>query len=131
MKTLLLVAGGRGGSDFFQGLLDNHTEILSFPLYLRINNTLINILNEKKPEIIAKKFIDYYPEFFNSKINKFERHDRLGKKNKHFKVSKKKFKFNLIKFYKNKKITRFEKLKIIHLAYSAAKGENLKKKKFY
>lgn len=130
MKTLLLVAGGRGGSDFFQGLLDNHTEILSFPLYLRINDTLINILNEKRPEIIAKKFIDYYPEFFNSKINKFERHDRLGKKkNKHFKVSKKKFKFNLIKFYKNKKITRFEKLKIIHLAYSAAKGENLKKKK--
>ena len=37
MKVLLLVAGGRGGSDFFQGLLDGHDQILQFPEILRIN----------------------------------------------------------------------------------------------
>ena len=31
MKVLVLVSGGRGGSDFFQGLLDNHNEILQIP----------------------------------------------------------------------------------------------------
>ena len=30
MKILLLVAGGRAGSDFFQSLLDNHSQILQF-----------------------------------------------------------------------------------------------------
>ena len=37
MKVLLLVTGGRGGSDFFQGLLDGHDQILQFPGILRIN----------------------------------------------------------------------------------------------
>ena len=84
MKTLLLVAGGRGGSDFFQGLLDGHTQILSFPLYLKIDDNFIQMLNEENPEKLAKKFINFVPEIFNSKINKFERHHRLGKKrNKH------------------------------------------------
>ena len=91
MKTLLLVAGGRGGSDFFQGLLDGHTQILSFPLYLKIDDNFIQILNEENPEKLAKQFINFVPEIFNSKINKFERHHRLGKnRNKHFKVNKKK-----------------------------------------
>ena len=31
MKILLLEAGGRGGSDFFQALLDGHSQILNFP----------------------------------------------------------------------------------------------------
>ena len=49
MKTVLLVAGGRGGSDFFQGLLDGHKEILSFPGYLRIDQKFIDILNTHDP----------------------------------------------------------------------------------
>jgi len=28
MKVIFLVTGGRGGSDFFQGLLDGHNQIL-------------------------------------------------------------------------------------------------------
>ena len=45
MKTLLLVAGGRGGSDFFQGLLDGHSQILSLPLYLRINKEFFQMFD--------------------------------------------------------------------------------------
>ena len=46
MKVLLLVAGGRGGSDFFQSLLDNHSQILQFPGLLN-NENIFQILNLK------------------------------------------------------------------------------------
>ena len=45
MKAIVLVTGGRGGSDFFQGLLDNHEEILQIPAILRINKEFIEIVN--------------------------------------------------------------------------------------
>ena len=31
MKIVVLIAGGRTGSDFFQSLLDGHPEISQFP----------------------------------------------------------------------------------------------------
>jgi len=90
MKIALLVTGGRGGSDFFQGLLDGHSQILQFPGKFD-NENIFEVLNLKKPEEISKKFINLYPEFFNSKLNKIERHDCLGqKKNKYYKISQKK-----------------------------------------
>ena len=45
MKTLLLVTGGRGGSDFFQGLLDGHSQILQFPVELSINKDFQEMIN--------------------------------------------------------------------------------------
>ena len=77
MKTLFLVAGGRGGSDFFQGLLDGHSQILSFPLYLKIDKKFIEMIELNDSKKLAKQFIKLFPEFFNSKINIFERHHRL------------------------------------------------------
>ena len=92
MKLVLLTAGGRAGSDFFHSLLDGHTQILQFPGYLRVNKNLVSILNTKDFRKKAKLFIKFYPEFFNSKINKFERWDKLGeKKNRYFQVNKKNF----------------------------------------
>ncbi len=130
MKTLLLVAGGRGGSDFFQGLLDGHSEIISFPLYLRIDDNFLNMIKEDDPYKLAKKFTYLFPEFFNSKTNKFERHHRLGKsKNKYFQVSKDKFVKSYISLVKLRKLNNFNKLKLLHFAYSIAKGEKIKKKK--
>ena len=49
MKVLLLVTGGRGGSDFFQGLLDGHQEIIQFPGILRPNKKFKEIFLEKNP----------------------------------------------------------------------------------
>ena len=130
MKTLLLVAGGRGGSDFFQGLLDGHSQISSFPIYLPIDTNFIKLLDSKDHSDLARKFIKRFPEFFNSKINKFERSDRLGKnKNKSFKVNEKKFIRNFVILTKSGKLNKFDKIKFLHLAYSKAKGENIKKKK--
>ena len=81
MRLILLTAGGRAGSDFFHSLLDGHSQILQFPGTFRVDNKLKLIL---KTEDLKKSKIIYifYPEFFNSKINKFERWDRLEKENK-------------------------------------------------
>ena len=38
MKTILLVAGSRAGVEFFQSLLEGHTQILQFPGIIQTNN---------------------------------------------------------------------------------------------
>ena len=73
MKTVLLAAGGRAGADFFHSLIDGHSQILQFPGYLRINENFKTIFKFKDPHKIAKQFIKMYPEFFDSRVNKFER----------------------------------------------------------
>ena len=75
MKILLLVTGGRGGADFFQGLLDDHSQILQFPGDLhQSHENILKILSLKNPYEISNKFIDTFPHFFNSRLNKIERH---------------------------------------------------------
>ena len=85
-----------GVVDFFQGLLDNHSQILQFPGLLN-NENIFQILTLKNSYEISNKFINTYPNFFNSKlsvqISERERHDRLGpKKKKILKVIKRKIK---------------------------------------
>ena len=89
MKVIILVTGGRGGSDFFQGLLDNHNEILQIPGILRINTNFFEIFNSQNSAEIAKKFIRFVPLIFDSRKNKLERHDKLGaKRNQYYKLNK-------------------------------------------
>ena len=59
MKVLVLVTGGRGGSDFFQGLLDGHKEILQIPGILRINKEFKNLFKNNDSNLIAEKFIKF------------------------------------------------------------------------
>ena len=59
MKVILLVTGGRGGSDFFQGLLDNHSEILQFPGMLRPGKKFSEIFKTVDLKNIPEKFINY------------------------------------------------------------------------
>jgi hypothetical protein len=56
MKIMLLVTGGRGGADFFQGLLDSHSQILQFPGLLN-NENIFQILTLKNSYEISNKFI--------------------------------------------------------------------------
>ena len=131
MKILLLVTGGRGGSDFFQGLLDNHSQIIQFPGLL-INENIFWILSLNDPHEISKQFINIFPNFFNSKLTSSrERHDKLGpKKNKSYKLSKSKFSKNFISlFKKEKKITKLNILINLHIAYDLAKEKKRGKKK--
>ena len=104
MKTIILVAGGRAGSDLFHSLLDEHSQILQFPGILKINNNFLDLLNLKNYNEIPIRFIELYPHFFNSKLNKSERHDSLGKNRKKFyKIDTKMFIDNFLKLSRKKK----------------------------
>jgi len=41
VKIILLVAGGRAGSDFFHSLIDGHSQILQFAGYLRVDKNIL------------------------------------------------------------------------------------------
>ena len=125
MKVLLLVTGGRGGSDFFQGLLDGHSQILQFPGKLIIDENFNKMINLNNPKKISRMFINLFPHFFNSKLNKIERHAYLGKKkNKFYQIDKKKFIKNFSNQFKKKKIEKIEIIKNLHIAYSLTKKED-------
>ena len=128
MKILLLVTGGRGGSDFFQGLLDGHDEIYQFPGILRPTKNFKKIFEMKNPIKIANKFIEYAPNFFDSSKDSHERHNSLGKnKNQHYKVNKKNFINNFKNLHNYKTLNNLEILKILHQAYYLARGKKTKK----
>ena len=74
MDLAVLVSGGRTGSDFFQSLLDGHDEILTFPGIFYFDKFLNNFNNKKiNPGTL---FIEMYAEYFDSRLNSFERHDQ-------------------------------------------------------
>ena len=62
MKILLLVAGSRSGSDFFQSLLDGHSQILQFPGPFLTDNNFNEMLNLKDLNKIPEKFINLYSQ---------------------------------------------------------------------
>lgn len=128
MKIFLLLGIGRSGTDFLQSLFDKHPEISQFPGVFFFYNFYKKIKNKNKNQI-AKKFVNEHERFFNSKIYKQERHDELGKnRNEHFTVSKKKFIKKFVQLCKKTKDIR-DIFVNLHLAYSAASGENTSKKK--
>ena len=62
MKILVLIAGGRAGTDFFQSLLDGHSQILQFPGPLLTDNNFNEVLNLKDLNKIPEKFINLYSQ---------------------------------------------------------------------
>ena len=125
MKIILLAAGGRAGADFLHSLIDGHSQILNFPGYLRINNDFKNLFYLKNRELIADQFIKTHLEFFDSKVNKFERWNKLGTdKKSFFKVKKKIFKQYFVKLSKTND-SKLELLKKLHLAYFMAKKQKI------
>lgn len=126
MKILILLGGGRSGSDFFHSLTDGHSQILQFP-GPRVTENLEFILNFKTPELIAKSFVKYNQEFFDSRVCKFERWDKLGsQKNKFFRVNKKKFIYNFVKIIKkNKNNSNLDILKNLHFAYFLTRNKKI------
>ena len=131
MKVLLLVAGGRAGSGLFHSLLDEHTQILQFPGVLEINKNFLDLINLKNYHEIPMGFINLYPHFFNSKLDKIERHDRLGSnKRKFYKINTDTFIKNFTKLIqKNKKIKKFDIVKYLHFAYFLTRKKKINNKK--
>ena len=126
MNTALILAGGRSGSDFLQSLFDSHPQILQFPGILKFDKKFIKIFDLKSDKKIAAYFIKNYSKFFDSRLSKIERHDKLGDSKKEFyKVDKKKFSKKFSEYYNKSKKTNFDLLLSLHKAYN----NNFKKKK--
>ena len=133
MKIIFLVAGGRGGSDYFQGLLDDHSEIMQFPGVLYLEESFFKMfdLNDDKIKEIPKIFVKSHPHFFDSRRLKKERHDKLGKnKNQFYTVDKIKFEKNYLRLInKINKIKKVDLFKCLYLSYYLSRGKNIKNKK--
>ena len=126
MDVALILAGGRSGSDLLQSLFDNHPQILQFPGILKFDEEFIRIFKLKSADKISKYFIKINKHFFDSRLNKIERHDKLGSnKSSFYKVDKNKFIKNFYKHYSESNKTNFDLLLSLHKAYS----KDLKKKK--
>jgi hypothetical protein len=127
MKILALVSIGRSGSDFFQSLLDGHSQILQFPGRILFNKDFATILYGENTKKIVDLFCEKHPHFFDSRLNLIERHNKLGKnKNLFFKVNKEKFykQFSIIHKPTNK--NKINLIKDLNLAYYKAAGISTK-----
>ena len=139
MKIVLIVSGARSGNEFFLSLLDNHSQIMQFPGALRCNDTLLNILSNKKPDNIVKDFIYHYKHFFDSRVTNDpqlsnpERHYELGpKKNQFYTVDEEKFSKFFLNFHKKKSLLKnylYFNLISLHKAYILAANIEIKNKK--
>ena len=129
MKLLILLpANVRSGVDFFQSLLDDHQQISQLPGFFYIDEFLNNINEFKNFDDVAKRFIELYENYFDSRKNKIERHNCLGvSKNEFYTVDKNKF----IKYFKDLLVDKERNheniLKAINLAYSQASGKDISK----
>lgn len=131
MKILILIGGGRAGIDLVQSLFDRHTQVSQFPGCFQWSEFYKSIKDQKSPKSIATVFTKKYRMFFDSRKNKRERHNKLGsKKNEFYKVSEKKFINSFKNFAKQKRLSEKNIFLNLHLAYSFASGEDIKKKKF-
>ena len=133
MQVLLLVAGVRAGADLFHSLLDEHSQILQFPGILEINRDFLDLINLKNYHEMPVRFIKLYPHFFNSKYNKIDRHDSLGKNRKRFyEVNTNVFIKNFLKLVRKRKILRkFDIVKYLHYAYFLTRKKKLRIKRLY
>ena len=131
MKIILLVAGGRTGNEFFHSLLDSHSEILQFPGILVTDNNFVKMIEHNEISQIPKIFISLFPQFFDSRLNKIERMNKLGlNKKKFFNIDKKKFCNNFNKLMKDTKDSdKIGIIKNLHLAYSNLTKTKIKKPK--
>ena len=128
MKIFCLLGTGRSGVDFLQTLFDQHPEISNLPGVFYYQEFWHQLKKKNKNQIV-KEFIKNHKRFFDSKTYRDERHHQLGKnKNESFIVKKKKFTKYFLKLCKNPN-NKLEVFINLHLAYSAASGENIKKKR--
>ena len=128
MKIVLLVTGGRTGSDLFQSLLDTHSQILQFPgtfYYYLFYNNIKSFINDYTK--IANYFVNTYPSYFNSKLNLRERHNQLGEnKDEFYEVDQKIFIEKFIEISKKIKLTKKKILINLHKSYYLASNIPLK-----
>ena len=133
LKTYtLIIDWQRPGSGMFQACLDNHPQILQLPGIIRFYQFWKK--NNKKKDIskLLNLFAndDQFSSLFNSKIEKYERWDKLGpKKNKSFKIDKKIFIKHAKHLIKNEKLNAKNFFLSVLASYFITRKKNLYKTK--
>ena len=139
LRKVLLVAGaGRVGSDFFQSLLDGHSEILQltgvwfFHRWWKEEAKCKENLQDLINEFIWHTCINYCNHIakFKSCYDKVERWDQLGdNKNEFFEVDIDTFKNHMQNILANKELNSKNFFLACNLAYGLATGIDIKKTK--
>jgi hypothetical protein len=128
MNIIAIIGFGRSGMDFLQSLFDKHPQISQFPGEFFFGKFYTEVEKKTCKKEIAELFIKKHLYFFDSRLNLTERHNSLGnKKNEFFLIKKNLFKKKFIQLTNT--INKKEIFINLHIAYSYACGENIKKKK--
>lgn len=136
LKKVLLVATGRTGSDFFQSLLDGHSEILQFTgiwyfhqwwKEAKCKENLTDLINEF---IWHNCIYCNHIAKFKSYYNKEERWDQLGNnKNEFFEVDINIFRQHMLNILGDKELNSRNFFLGVNLAYGLSVGSDIKKTK--
>jgi hypothetical protein len=127
-KIICLATSSRGGSKLFHSLLENHPDIICFPRTFRMTVFLKSINYElDNCGIIAEKFIESYPRFFNGKIwskfNSLDKADKLGvDSNESFYVDEDEFLKHFRSLYNTTQKNTKNLFLCLHYAFHKAKG---------
>jgi len=129
MKIFCIVGMGRAGIEFLQSLFDGHSQILQMPGIIRFDQKFVDSL-KLDTNFFISSFIKNNEQFFDSRIQKLERHDQLGlKKNRYYVVNKKKFRKNFLDIYRKTSKKKIDRIICLHKAYAKTSKIFLQNKK--
>jgi hypothetical protein len=126
---LALVITGRSGSDFFQSLLDSHSQIAQLPGNWDFHQFWQDSVCKDNHSDLAQEFIWYsknhrsYLFKFESKYDLQERMDCLGEnQDQSFSISRSEFSNHLVNILSGVELNSKNMFLAVHLAYELAKG---------
>ena len=135
IKPIALITTGRTGTDFFQSLLDSHTQVLTFnghliDYYLFWNDNK-DIINSKKfkPEDLIFKFVSHYLKFLKSHYDLSERKDKMGDNlDESISIDLLDFVKTTSSFLEKKEFNSKNFLLAVHIAYAICLGQKISSK---
>jgi hypothetical protein len=135
IASVALITTGRTGTDFFQSLLDSHTQVLTFNghlidyyLFWRDNK---NIINSEKfiSEDLIYKFISHYLKYLKSHYDLAEKKDKMGDGlDESISIDLSEFVKTTTYFLKEREFNSKNFLLAVHIAYATCLGQKISSK---
>jgi len=132
LKVVTLVTTGRTGSDFFQSLLDGHSQIVQFPGHCNFHVFWEEAVCKDNVELLFDEFIWYkkagYSHIYKfvSKYDTEERLDQLGTdKNESFEVDIETFRAHAVALMQGRTLNSKNFFLALHGAYALTTGKNI------
>lgn len=131
LKQVILITTGRTGSDFFQSLLDGHSQVLQITGTFFFHKFWKNAVCKENLDDLLNEFIwnnNHGPHIakFKSKYNHIERWDQLGvNKNENFDLDIDIFKKYMLKLMKDREINSLNFFICLHIAYGLLLNQDI------